>query len=205
MQAKAKLRFLRISTRKVRLIADVIRGLKVQDAINQLGFLRRAAKTPILKLLKSAIANAENNFNLKSDNLYIKEIKVDEGGALKRWQPRAHGRATPIRKGLSHVLIVLDEIVPSKVKKAKVKEAKKEGKPVKVSSLSEIKKTPLEPTVKTERKGEESAAKELAKEAGKEIEDVRREGKHRHKQQEEKRTMKKSKGFIKKIFSRKAG
>ena len=68
---------------------------------------------PISKLVKSAIANAVNNFDLSEDNLYIKEIKVDEGPTLKRWMPRAHGRATPLRKRTSHVYVTLGEIKDS--------------------------------------------------------------------------------------------
>ena len=191
-----------MSPKKVRLIANLIKGLKVEEAINQLSFANKSAKKPILKLLQSAISNAEHNLNLKKENLYIKEIKVDLAGALKRWQPRAHGRATPILKKLSHIYLVLEEIVPTKIKAKKVKKAKKEGsKPLKVSSLEEIKETrpekiPLAKAVKPE--GHD-------KEIDKEIIDVRMEGKHRHKQHEDKRKMKGAKGFIKKFFNRKSG
>ena len=202
MQARAKLSFLRMSPKKVRLIADVIRGLKVEEAISQLGFLNKAAKRPILKLLNSAISNAENNLELKKDNLYIKEIKVDQAGMLKRWQPRAHGRAAPIRKKMSHVLVILDEIEPTKPKK--VKKAKKEEKPVRISSLEEVKET-KEPEKIAPVKKEKLKAKEHAKEIDKEIIDSRMEGKHRHKQHMDKATMKQSKGFINKIFKRKSG
>jgi len=203
MQAQAKLRFLRMSPKKVRLITNLIRGLKVEAAIIQLGFINKAAKRPVLKLLNSAISNAVNNFNLKKENLYIKEIRVDQAGALKRWQPRAHGRATQILKRLSHIYIVLDELVPTKIKGKKIKKAQKSAeKPVKISSLEEIKEK-----IKPEkiRLKSEASPEGHEKEIDKVIEDVRMEGKHRHKQNEEKRQMKKSKGFIKKIFSRKAG
>ena len=199
MRVKAKLSYLRISPKKVRLVIDLIRGLKAEEAVAQLNFLSRAAKQPVLKLLNSAIANAEKNFNLKKDNLFIKEIRADMAGMLKRWQPRAHGRATPIQKKMSHLVIILDEVVPTKVKKAKVK---KEAKPIKVKTAKEI-----EEIVKPERIKEEKTLQPEGheKEIDKEIHDVRMEGKHRHKQNEEKRKMKKGKGFIKKIFSRKAG
>lgn len=199
MKVKAKLSYLRISPKKVRRVIDLIRGLKAEEAVTQLNFLSQSAKKPVLKLLNSAIANAEKNFNLKKENLFIKEIKADMAGMLKRWQPRAHGRATPIQKKLSHLVIILDELVPTKVKKAKLK---KEEKLVKVKSLKEVEKI-----ARPERIKEEKVVKPEGhdKEIDKEIHDVRMEGKHRHKQQEEKRTMKKSKGFIKKIFSRKAG
>jgi large subunit ribosomal protein L22 len=201
MQIKAKLNFLRMSPKKVRWVAALIRGLEVNQAQIQLNYLNKAAKKPVLKLLNSAIANAEHNFNLKKNNLYIKEIRVEQGGALKRWMPRAHGRATPILKRLSHISLILDELVPTK-KKAKAKIAKKEEGVVKVSSLEEIKKAPkAESILEKEVKKPEGHEKEIAKE----IIDVRMEGKHRHKQQEEKRSMKRARGFIKKMFSRKAG
>jgi large subunit ribosomal protein L22 len=202
MQAKAQLRFLRMSPKKVRLIANLIRGLKVEEAVSQLTFMNKAAQRPVLKLLKSAIANAENNFQLKKDNLFIKEIKVDMAGALKRWQPRAHGRATPIRKKLSHILIVLDEIRPTKTKVAK--KAQKQEKLVKLSSKEEIKEV-IKPAKIAEKTKLEKIGKEHTKEIDKEIEDVRLEGKHRHNQNADKRTMKQGKGFITKIFNRKSG
>jgi len=200
MQVKAKLRYLRMSPKKVRLVVNLIRGLKVEAAIIQLGFVNKIAKKPVLKLINSAISNAENNFSLKKDNLYIKEIRVDEAGALDRWQPKAHGRATPIKKRLSHVILILAEITPTK---AKAKKSKKEEKAVKVSSARDIKKQPLPKVLesgkdKTKIKGHEA-------EINKEIVDVRLEGKHRHNQNMDKRQAKGAKGHIKKFFSRKAG
>ncbi len=204
MQAVAKLKFLRMSPKKVRLVADLMRGLTVENAISQLNFVNKAAKKPLLKLLNSAIANAENNFELKKDNLYIKEIRVDEAGSLDRWLPRAHGRATPIKKRMSSILLVLEEIKPTKQKNKKVKKEAKKEKPIKLSSLSEIKK---EKAPKKDLAG--LKAKDIPeghdKEIDKEIIDVRMEGKHRHKQNEDKRQMKKDKGFMKKIFNRKSG
>ncbi|HDQ22567.1 MAG TPA: 50S ribosomal protein L22 [Candidatus Uhrbacteria bacterium] len=201
MEVKAKLSYLRMSPKKVRLVIDLIRGSKTEEAIVQLNFINKAAKKPVLKLLNSAIANAENNFSLKKDNLYIKKIWADEAGSLKRWQPRAHGRATPIRKGISHIHIVLDEIQPTKQKTKKVKKTKK---PVRISKPEEFKeaKKPIKTLEATKAK---PISKEHEKEADKEILDIRMEGKHRHKQHEEKRQLKKNKGFIKKIFNRKAG
>jgi len=201
MQTKAKLSYLRMSPKKVRLVVDVIRGMKVEEAVNQLNFLNKAAKRPILKLLNSAINNAENNQELKRDNLFIKEIRVDQAGMLKRWLPRAHGRATPIRKRMSHVSIILDELVPTKPKKKK--ESKKE-KAVKVSSLDEVKKDIPAKEVESTKKGK-LASKDIQQEKDQEVQDVRMEGKHRHQQHQDKRQMKKSGGFMKKIFNRKSG
>ncbi|MFA5188600.1 MAG: 50S ribosomal protein L22 [Patescibacteria group bacterium] len=202
MQAQAKLRHLRMSPKKVRLIANLIKGLKVEEAINQLSFADKIAKKPILKLLQSAISNAEHNLNLKKENLFIKEIKVDSAGVLKRWQPKAHGRATPILKKLSHVYLVLEEIAPTKIKAKKVKKEKKESiKPIKVSSLKEIKEIIPEKISETKTAEPEGHDKEIDKE----IIDVRMEGKHRHKQNEDKKRLKGTKGFIKKMFNRKSG
>ena len=105
---KATLRFLRISARKTRLVADLVRGKNVEDAIFTLSVTRRAASEPISKLIASARANAENlSEDIDLDDLYIEEIYVDEGPTLKRFRPRAMGRATRINKRTSHVTCVL--------------------------------------------------------------------------------------------------
>jgi large subunit ribosomal protein L22 len=118
MEVTAKLRFLRMSPRKVRLVTDLIRGKTVQDADAQLSFLPKRAARPVYKLLHSAVANAENNFKLKKENLFINRIMVDMGPSLKRWRPRAFGRAAPIVKKSSHITIILSEVKPT-VKKGK--------------------------------------------------------------------------------------
>lgn len=105
----AKLNNLRIAPRKVRLVAGLIRGQSVDQAENQLRFLTQKSAKSILKLLKSAIANAKNNFKKDRNELYIKKITVDGGSALKRFRPRARGRAFPIRKETSHITLVLSE------------------------------------------------------------------------------------------------
>ena len=110
MEIKAKARYLRMSPRKVRLVIDMIRGKKVSEASDILNFSNKWAKRPIIKLLNSAIANAEHNFDLQKDNLYIKVIKADGGPMLKRWMPRAFGRAGAIRKRTCHIEIILDEL-----------------------------------------------------------------------------------------------
>ena len=117
MEIKASARFVRMSPRKVRLVINMIRGKKAADALDILEFSTRWAKRPISKLLESAIANAEHNFKLQKENLYVKTIKADGGPMMKRWTPRAFGRATPIRKRTSHITIVLDELKKDEVKK----------------------------------------------------------------------------------------
>ena len=105
---KATLRFLRVSARKTRLVADLVRGKGVDEAIFALSVTRRAASEPISKLIASARANAENlSEDIDLDDLYIEEIYVDEGPTLKRFRPRAMGRATRINKRTSHVTCVL--------------------------------------------------------------------------------------------------
>jgi large subunit ribosomal protein L22 len=113
MQVKAKSKYLKISAKKMRLVANVIKGMDVPRALNYLKFIPRKASPLIFKTLHSALANAEHNFNLNRDNLFIKEIFVDEGTTLKRWRPRAFGRATPIQKKSAHLTIILEEKEPS--------------------------------------------------------------------------------------------
>jgi large subunit ribosomal protein L22 len=126
MQVKASLNNLRISARKVRSVVDVIRGMDAVQAQARLKFVPKRSSDPILRLLNSALSNAKNNFNLDEKNLFISKITVDSGSSLKRWMPRAMGRATPILKRTSHINLVLDEKVPGKTvsKKPDKKEAK---------------------------------------------------------------------------------
>ena len=105
----AKLRFVRISPRKARLVADLIRGKRSEEALNILIFTRKAAARILIKLLKSAIANATQKKTIDVDRLYVKKITVDQGPTMKRFTPRAMGRATTIRKRTSHIHMVLDE------------------------------------------------------------------------------------------------
>lgn len=109
MPSVAKLRYLRIAPRKVRLVADLIRGKSVKEAETLLSFQTKRAARPLLKLLKSALANAKNNLKMNTDNLYISKITVDEGPKFKRWRPRARGRAYMIQKKTSHITLVLDD------------------------------------------------------------------------------------------------
>jgi len=144
-----------IAPRKVRLVVNLIRGKKAQDAETLLEFLTNRASKSVLKLLKSAIVSAKNNFQLESSNLYISKIFVDEGPKLKRWRPVSRGSAHPIWKRGSHITLVLTEIKPTplkKIKKRGKKETRKEqvlkpkGKPEEVKpELAD-----LEPRVKKE-------------------------------------------------------
>jgi large subunit ribosomal protein L22 len=129
MEVKAILRHYRVAPRKVRLVTDLIRSLHVNNAIAQLKNLNKKSSNDVLTLLNSAIANAVNNNKLKKEHLFIKEIKVDGGPALKRWKPRAHGRAGRILKFTSHITIVLSDGKKEEVSEEKnVKKIKKEVK-----------------------------------------------------------------------------
>ncbi len=149
MDVKATAKFIRMSPRKVRLVVDVVRGNKLAEARNQLQFMNKAAAKPVLKLINSAAANAVHNFNLKEEDLVVKTIMADEGPTIKRWKPRAHGRAFPIRKRTSHILVVLSDGKDAKdVKDTKV------GKEVK-SEKKETKKVPPTKGVAGSRQAED--------------------------------------------------
>jgi len=122
-----------MSPRKIRLVIDVVRKMPVDKALDQLRFVNKLAAESVAKLIKSAIANAVNTYNLERDNLYIKEIRSDEGVMLKRWMPRAHGRATSIRKRGCHLSLILGEIKDSGKKEKKVVKA---ADPVKLEKLA---------------------------------------------------------------------
>ncbi|MBW1786493.1 MAG: 50S ribosomal protein L22 [Deltaproteobacteria bacterium] len=109
METRAVAKYARISPRKVRLVMDQLRGMKVEDATNRLAFAPQKGARIVKKLIDSAVANAEQNANADVDALYIKRIYADEGPTLKRWRPRALGRASRIRKRSSHLTVVLDE------------------------------------------------------------------------------------------------
>lgn len=106
---KATLKNYRQSPRKVRLIADLVRGKSVVHALNTLSFVGKKAAGPVKKLITSALANATETTDFKKDNLIIKSIQVDKGFVFKRFQARARGRAAPIRKRTSHIKVVLEE------------------------------------------------------------------------------------------------
>ena len=110
IEAKAILKYARISNRKVKIVADLIRGKKVDEALSILKFAPKASSEILEKLLKSAIANAENNHFMNRSNLYVAEIYANQGPTLKRIRPAAKGSAVRIRKRTSHITIVLREI-----------------------------------------------------------------------------------------------
>jgi large subunit ribosomal protein L22 len=107
---KASSRYVRISARKARIVADQIRGKRYEEAEALLSFSPRGASVPILKLLRSAGANAENNADLDAEDLLVHRISVDEGPTMRRYRPRARGRATRIEKRSCHISIALTPI-----------------------------------------------------------------------------------------------
>jgi large subunit ribosomal protein L22 len=117
MEAIAKARNIRMSPRKVRLAADLVRGMSVANAVSQLKFLNKAAALPVLKAVQSAAANAVHNLKLDASGLFVKAISVDGGPTIKRFRPRAFGRAGAIKKRTSHINVVIASktgaVVPS--------------------------------------------------------------------------------------------
>jgi large subunit ribosomal protein L22 len=118
MEAKANLKYLRITPRKVRVVADLIRGKKVGAALAQLAYVEKRAALPLAKLLRSAVANADqaSKGQLDVDQLFVKDLQVGQGPSLRRFMPRAMGRAFKILKKTSHISIVVGDEVPGKKK-----------------------------------------------------------------------------------------
>ncbi|MCK5211574.1 50S ribosomal protein L22 [Candidatus Parcubacteria bacterium] len=194
MEIKAKAKYVRMSPRKMRAVADAIRGLSILKAKDQLTFINKLAVRPVSKLIASAIASAEHNFEIEEKNLYIKEIRVNEGPTLKRWKPRARGRATPIRKRTSHVDLILAELVESGKKgpkKQKIEEPLKLG--TKPKEAEGVKVSDKDDKEKSEEKSTDDK--------GKKIIDPRGQGKGKNTMVEGKGR----KGFVDKMFRRKSG
>ncbi|MBN2297844.1 MAG: 50S ribosomal protein L22 [Deltaproteobacteria bacterium] len=110
MEAKAILRHTRVSPQKTRLLADKVRNKPIADALTTLNLLGTKRARIMAKVLNSAVANAMTTGVMDVDNLYVKSIQIDEGARLKRWTPRAQGRATRILKRTSHIAVVLEEL-----------------------------------------------------------------------------------------------
>jgi len=119
LKAKAIEKFIRISPRKLRYVADVVRSKKVEEAVDILTFTQKKAALILKKAVESAVANATENHDMNEDDLVVAEVFVDEGPILKRFRPRARGRATKIRKRTSHLTVIVSD--------GKEKEAKENG------------------------------------------------------------------------------
>jgi large subunit ribosomal protein L22 len=123
MEATASLKYLRITPRKVRVVADLIRGKKVDQALAQLAYVEKRAALPLAKLLRSAVANADQatKGQLDVDRLYVRELQVGQGPSLRRFMPRAMGRAFKVLKKTSHISIVIGDEAPAKKKKKRAR------------------------------------------------------------------------------------
>ncbi len=126
VEVKAFARFIPGSAKKARLVVNQVRGAMALDAVDLLAFSSKTAAAPIVKLIKSALANAEHNFQLDQKDLYIKKFTANSGPSLRRWMPKAHGRATVLRKQTTHYELVLGVKDAAKAKKEDEAEAKKE-------------------------------------------------------------------------------
>jgi large subunit ribosomal protein L22 len=118
MEATAKLSYLRITPRKVRVVADLIRGKQVGQALNMLTYVEKRAAEPLAKLLRSAVANADqaSKGQIDVDTLFVQKLWVDQGPTLRRFMPRAMGRAFKVLKKTSHILITIGDAAPAKKK-----------------------------------------------------------------------------------------
>jgi large subunit ribosomal protein L22 len=146
MQVLAKLNYLRIAPRKVRLVVDLIRGKSVEEAKTILSFTVKKSTKDLSKLLKSAIANAKNNFQLEESNLYVAKIFVDEGPKFKRWRARARGQAAEIQKKTSHITLILEE------RKTDLKKPKRSKKIEDIERVEKEKETPKTEGIEKEGK-----------------------------------------------------
>ncbi len=154
MKQIAKLNYLRMAPRKVRAVANLLKGLPVHEAEAQLISLGRRAAAPLLKLLRSAVADIKNNKHLSEEKFYIESMRVDQGPMLKRYLPRARGMATPIQKKMSNITLILAEkpdLAPPRFKivvPKKVKLPPGEEKPTKKKRVEKAEKEAAEPKKK---------------------------------------------------------
>ncbi|MBU1038798.1 50S ribosomal protein L22 [Patescibacteria group bacterium] len=117
MEVQAQLKFTRLSPRKVKLVIDLVRGKTLAEAERQLNNLSKGSAKPVIKLIKSAAANGKSNLKLEPSDWWVKTIQVNQGPVLKRWQPKAMGRATPLRRPTSHIKVVLSDVAPKSASK----------------------------------------------------------------------------------------
>jgi large subunit ribosomal protein L22 len=183
-------------------VLEAVKKMTVAKAMEQLQFMPKKSARPLLKLLKSAVANAENNFKLKKENLTIAEFRADKGSVLKRWMPRAQGRATPIHKFTTHVTLILEDKTVAAVKKDKKDKKETPEDVVVVKDWDEAKKLVKEEVEESVHpEGKEATTGEEHKP---DIEDIRMEGKHREKQHLDKIRKKSKGGILKRVFRRKS-
>ncbi len=167
----ASARHLHISPRKMRLVTNLIKGMRVSHALVQLQHANKKASPMLIKLLQSAVANAKNNFSLKEDHLFVKEVTCDMGKVLKRYFPRARGSAFVIRRKMCHVNLVLEEKGGSKAVKTKPgflkKESDHEGKEESIDQEIATNQKPVKTTAKQSQVFKTSEQKKMSNVANK--------------------------------------
>jgi large subunit ribosomal protein L22 len=137
-KARASARYVRVAPRKARRVVDLVRGLPVDEALTTLEFAPFSAAEIVYKVIASAQANAENNLGLDPESLLVSEIKVDEGPTMRRYRPRAHGRAYRINKRTSHITVVVESVQAKQSAAPSVRRPKAAApKPVETSTKSE--------------------------------------------------------------------
>lgn len=178
--AVASAKYVRMGPRKVRRVVDVIRGMKTDDALTTLEFSPWRACAPVSKVLMSAVANAENNKELDPDSLWVSEAYVDEGPSLRRWRPRAQGRAYPVHKRTSHITLVVEERIDEddeaasrrRARREKAKEEKAKARAAAAAVAEADADTDDEDTSESEKAtAKKTAAKKTAEKASKSDDD----------------------------------
>jgi large subunit ribosomal protein L22 len=161
MEVKAIGKYISISPKKAREIADLVRGKNASDSLSMLKFMPQVSAREIGKVIKSAMANAEVNFNLEKDALTISKITIDGGPTLKRWRPRAKGAAYEIKKRTSHIAVIVSGDIKTKKREEDKKAVKAEEKPKSVAREAEEHKIEVERPgfVKREQKGAKADVK----------------------------------------------
>lgn len=184
MKVSAKLNGLRVAPRKSKLVADLIKGMDVSEALIQLDIHVKRTSDYMKKLLESAIANGENNFGIDRDNMYVLDVVVGAGPVLKRWMPKAFGRAGQILKRTSKIEIILEERVEGKNRKTK-------------EQLEKEKAQKMKEREKAEKKGKEKDEKEEKKNIVEKKDDLKKDEAHGKKEVGKK-------NWAKKMFQRKS-
>ncbi len=159
--ARAVARYVRVSPMKARRVVNLVRGLPAMEALTVLKFAPQAASEPVYKVLASAIANAENNERLDPDSLLVSEAFVDEGPTMKRFRPRAQGRAYRIRKRTCHITIAVESVVAAPARPAKASAAKA----AKAAEVAEVAEAPTETETTEAAPATKAAKKAPAKKA----------------------------------------
>jgi large subunit ribosomal protein L22 len=162
--ARAVARHVRISPMKARRVVNLVRGLPAKEALTVLKFAPQAASEPVYKVLASAIANAENNERLDPDSLLVSEAFVDEGPTMKRFRPRAQGRAYRIRKRTCHITIAVESVVAAPARPA-AKAAPAKAAPTKAAKAAPATEAPAEAAATTDAAAKKAAKKAPAKKA----------------------------------------